>query len=207
MPLCILVMLALLTTGCSSTKRLSLDNTFPVPLMQKVPLDVAIYLDEALRTYSYSEVLSKNDAWHVELGPVQEALFTNLGAGVFRRSTLTDSPSIQGMDAVLQPSIQDMQFSLPKQTRSNFYEVWIRYQFKMTDRQGDVVAEWTLPAYGKASNRDYGSSAAGVEAAAIAACRDAMAFFAINFDSEASIAQWLAANATQNKGEGESANN
>ena len=54
---------------------------------------------------------------------------------------------------------------MPDQTRSNYYEVWIRYKFELFDREGGLIGDWNLPAYGKASNKNYGSSTAGLQAA------------------------------------------
>ena len=180
-----------LLTGCSSSHNLALDNTFPVPLMQKTPLKLALYLDEELLSYTYYEKIDKKGEWNVALGPVQETLFVNLARGVLEDYEVVDGLTSSSMHGVLKPHIDDLQFSLPEQTRSNFYEVWIKYRFQLYDPNGGYVGEWPLPAYGKASKKDFGSSGSGVEAAAIAACRDAMAFFALNFTREPIVKSWL----------------
>ena len=182
---------ALLIGGCSSTKNLALDSTFPVPLIPKVPLSLGIFLDNDLRSYTYNEKIENKGEWNVGLGAVQEPLFVNLAQGLLDGHELVSSPTTPTMDGVLKPHIDELQFSLPEQTRSNFYEVWIRYRFELYDPEGGLVGEWKLPAYGKASKKDFGSSSSGVEAAAIAACRDAMAFFALNFTREPVVKQWL----------------
>ena len=178
--------------GCASTKNLALDTTFPIPLMNKIPVRLAFHLDDALLSYVYSEKIAKKGQWNVELGSVQTKLFNNLAAGIFEQYTLVTDNSAPGLDGVLQPSITDLQFSLPDQTRSDFYEVWIRYNFDLYDSNGNSVGNWPLTAYGKASKNDFSSASTGVEAAAIAACRDAMAFFAINFTKEPIVKKWLA---------------
>ncbi|MFT7651396.1 MAG: hypothetical protein ACI9ON_003147 [Limisphaerales bacterium] len=188
---CSIFILLAVVGGCSGTKNLSLDAQFPVPLIKKQPVIVGLHLDEALRTFTYNEVIAKKGEWNVAIGPVQEKLFTNLASGMFSGYKVVDETANSDLDGTLKPEITDLQFSLPEQTRSNFYEVWIRYKFQLYDGEGQVIAEWPLPAYGKASKRDFGSSYAGVEAAAIAACRDAMAFFAINFSKEPQVKAWL----------------
>lgn len=182
----------LLIAACTGTKKVALDNTFPVPVMQKTPVRIGILLDETLRNYTFSGKVDKRGAWDVDIGTVQQPLFNNLATGLFEAHAFVDSPTGHGFDGVLTPQITDMQFSLPAQTRSNFYEVWIKYEFELSDVNGNSIARWTLPAYGKANNKDYGGSSSGIRAAAIAACRDAMAFFAINFGREAAVRQWLA---------------
>ena len=185
-----------LITGCAGTKDVAFEGNFPVPLIKKTPLRMGLALDETLTQYVYQEKIEKKGEWNVSLGPVQESLFTNLAEGMFTGYEMVAAPadaapSIAGVDAILKPEITDLQFSLPDQTRSNFYEVWIRYTFRLYQPDGTLVSEWPLPAYGKASKRDFGNSSAGVKAAAIAACRDAMAFFALNFTKEPAVKKWL----------------
>jgi len=182
-------------TGCAGPTRLEVEGTFPVPLIQKSPVSLGIHLDEALTTYKHKETIEKQGEWEVSIGPAQQQLFTNLATGVFEQFTFVDSVSAAAppLDGTLYPSIQEVQFSLPSQTRSDYYEVWIRYDFQLYDRDANLVGSWNLPAYGKASKKNHGSAGSGLQAAAIAACRDAMAFFSINFSREPVVAKWLAA--------------
>ncbi len=181
-------------SACSGPKKLAVEGVFPIPLMQKAPVSLGIYLDETLVQYEHKETIDKKGSWEVAIGPSQQALFDNLASGVFEAHTFVSAQTIDGAwDGVLKPSIEEVQFSLPDQTRSNYYEVWIRYKFMLFDREGGLIGEWNLPAYGKASNKNYGSSTAGLQAASMAACRDAMAFFSINFSREPVVRKWLAA--------------
>jgi len=180
--------------ACAGTKHLEVSGTFPIPLMQKSPVNLGIHLDEALVTYTHTEAIEKKGQWEVSIGPAQTQLFNNLATGVFEDFTFVDSITAKApLDGVLHPTIMEVQFALPSQTRSDYYEVWIRYDFQLYDRAGNLVAEWKLPAYGKASKKNYGSAGNGLQAAAMAACRDAMAFFSINFSREPIVAKWLAA--------------
>lgn len=195
-----LLLLSLLTaiSGCASTRQLDIESDFPVPLVDKLPVDLGIHLSPDLLGYEHKEKIENSGEWVVPLGPIQQSLFTSLGDGLFRQYAFTDAPPplsgepTQQLDGVLQPGIAQVQFSLPQQTRSNYYEVWIKYHFQLFDRAGNLVSEWDLPAYGKASNKNYGSASAGLQAAANAACRDAMAFFSINFPRQPDIRKWIA---------------
>ncbi len=182
--------------GCSSHSRLVVDEQFPVPIMEKTPVRLGVLLDDDLLTYVHEETIENKGtkrSWEVSIGTAQEDLFHNLALGVFEEYEFVDSPSAEHLDGVLKPSISEVQFSLPQQTRSDYYEVWIRYQFHLFDRDGTKIGEWNLPAYGKAKDKDFGSKLAGMQAAAIAACRDAMAFFSINFGREKVVYDWIQA--------------
>jgi hypothetical protein len=186
-----LVLIAATIFGCTTT-NVKVSDQFPVPLMPKTQVNLGIHLDDALKKFVYREKIANTGEWIIGVGAAQENMFVNLATGVFESYSLVSGPDqAAGMDGVLQPSIAEVQFSIPKQTRSKYYEVWLKYQFKLFDRQGNLVGEWSLPAYGKAHKQDYGSSGSALEAAALAACRDAMAFFSFNFEREPSIRQWL----------------
>ncbi len=189
------LLLAVLTlSACGGTQTLQVETgRFPVPVMEKAPVRLGIHLDEELTTFVHKESIEKKGDFEVAIGSAQSDLFRNLGSGVFEAYELVDSDIAGHLDGVLHPTIAEVQFSLPSQTRSDYYEIWIRYQFKLFDREGNPVGEWTLPAYGKANKNDHGSKSVGLEEAALAACRDAMAFFSINFAREPVVAKWLAA--------------
>ena len=93
----------------------------------------------------------------------------------------------------IRDSIKELQFSIPKQTRTDYFEVWIRYQFKLFDKNANLVGEWDLPAYGKAKAQDYPSDGTALQAAALSACRDAMAFFSLNFTRVPLVKNWIIA--------------
>ena len=97
------------------------------------------------------------------------------------------------MDGVIEPNIAEIQFSIPKQTRTDYFEVWIRYHFKLYDKNANLIGEWDLPAYGKAKAQDYPSEGMSLQAAGLSACRDAMAFFSLNFIRVPIIKSWIQA--------------
>ena len=189
----IVLSLALLA-GCAGTTRLELDSTrFPVPLMSVSAVNLGVHLDTEISQFVHTETIDKKGTWEVVLGPVQQTLFANLSQGVFQSYEFVDDTKAPHLDGVLRPIIQEVQFSLPSQTRSNYYEVWIRYNFELYDKQGGLLGQWSLPAYGKANKNNFGSKSVGLQEAAMAACRDAMAFFSINFAKEPVVHKWLSA--------------
>ena len=91
------------------------------------------------------------------------------------------------VDGVLAPTIDEVQFATPKQTRSEFYEVWIRYRMRLFDTEGSMRSEWPLIGYGKASERNHGNQTESLNAAAIWALRDAAAVLAFEFQDNARL--------------------
>lgn len=192
----IVLSLALLQAACMTTKVELPTNQFPVPLMQKLPISMGLFLPEALRTYQFREDLGDAGAFEIEIGDAQQAMFVNLLTGMFDQMAQVDSVSADaGVDAILVPNIAEMQFSTPQQTRTDYFEVWIRYQFQLYSPDGTLLADWPLTAYGKANTQNYmmGSTSPTLRQAALNACRDAMAFFTVQFRTVPAVQQWLQA--------------
>lgn len=171
-------------------------NEFPVPLLEPLPLTIGLVLDEQLTGYVHEESLPGNGDWRIDIGPAQPAMFNNLFAGMFDAFELVPSSTAEdqraGLQAIIQPSIEEVQFSIPSQTRTDYFEVWIRYQIKLYD-EGELLAEWPIAAYGKANVQNYGlsSTSPALQAAAFAACRDAMAYFAVQFQRIPAVQAWI----------------
>jgi hypothetical protein len=67
----------------------------------------------------------------------------------------------------------------------------MRYRFELVTRQGQTIAEWTMPAYGKTPTAFLRSDEAAVNLAAVMALRDAGANFAVTFQRIPEVAAWL----------------
>ena len=100
------------------------------------------------------------------------------------------------VDGIIWPSIEEVQFAIPKQTGGDFYEVWIRYKLQLFDNAGNSHGEWPLIGYGKANERNYGGVGRATPAlneATIWALRDAAAVLSFEFRDQAEVRNWLAA--------------
>ena len=181
-------------TGCGGAS-VTVPALFPVPVVERLPLAMGLHLDDALVNYVFTEDLGEAGEWEIELGRAQEQMFTNLLSGMFDAVyPVADPQQPDGQVAgVLVPAISEVQFSTPLQTRTEYFEVWVRYQFRLYDRDGQLVTEWPLTAYGKANEDNYGlqSREPALQAAAVEACRDAMAFFTVQFRSIPDVQRWL----------------
>ena len=198
-----LVLLILTCTGCSTTEVEVPTTRFPVPLVEKYPVIMGLTLPEALTTFSHEEDLGDGGEFRINIGDAQEVMFVNLLAGMFERTHMIEDPTHPdiGVDAVLVPLIAELQFSTPSQTRTDYFEVWLRYQFQLYSRDGTLLGEWPLTAYGKANTQNYllSTTEPALQEAALSACRDAMAFFTVQFRTVPVVQKWLYAELLRDK--------
>lgn len=189
-------LVALTLVGCSGAK-VQMEGEIPTPLVNRLPLQIGLYLEPALVQYVFEEKIDKYGDWRIDVGPIQAKLFKQITNAMFIEAPLVESvtPTGLALDAVLAPSIVDFQISIPSQTRSEFYEVWIKYLMRLYDPQGTLIAEWPLTAYGKANRGDFGalesSDGPGIQHATMTALRDAGAFLALRFTSVPEVRAWL----------------
>ncbi len=188
----VLVGLALFTSGCSGA-QVSLENQFPTPLLESIPITAGVVLNEQLLSYQHNEEIQGSGKFNIDIGSAQRNMFSRLGEGLFREySELGQLTGDKNVDAILLPEIKQIQIAIPRQTRSEYFEVWMLYRFHFYDNDANLLGSWDLPAYGKANQNDYRGDEPGLKAAALSACRDAMAFFSLNFQSESVAARWAA---------------
>ncbi len=186
----------LLLAACSSPK-VAVDGTFPVPLVNPHPIHVGWYLDDALKTYVHKEKIDRGGDWVISVGSVQQSMFDSLSQGMFKSYAFLDKPEAAApVQLIFVPVIEQLQFSTPKQTRSKYFEVWIKYKFELRNADGTTRGEFPLTAYGKAHIQNYSmnTNSAALQEAANAACRDAMAFFALQFRTIGPVKTWLTEN-------------
>jgi len=189
----IYLLIGLMCIGCAAP-NVEISSKFPEPNVRKAPVSLSFYLSEELTNYTYSQKMGKRSEWKIDLGAAQRSMFTMLGKSVFENYSLAQSnKDYNTLDGVIEPNIAEIQFSIPKQTRTDYFEVWIRYHFKLYDKNANLIGEWDLPAYGKAKAQDYPSEGMALQAAGLSACRDAMAFFSLNFIRVPIIKSWIQA--------------
>jgi hypothetical protein len=186
----------LVVAGCSGAK-VAVPPVLPVPLVNQLPMVIGVHLSEDLLKYAHKEKLEGGGDWEIDLGGAQTTMFDNLLTGMFRQVKIVSDPAAPGgeVSGVLVPSLEEVQFSTPDQTRTDYFEVWVRYRFELYDREGRLAGEWPLTAYGKANVRHYGmnSRQPALQAAAVSALRDAMAFFTVQFTTVPPVRAWLTA--------------
>ena len=182
LPLLVLPLLA----GCD--QALTVPNTFPEPLVEPLPLDVALVFSDEFANYRYSENVAGDSKWDIDLGKANVALFESVSRRLFRSATRVSSrpagPEAAGFNAIIEPSVAAFEFSLPSQSATEQYSVWIRYTVKVFRPDGELLTAWNISAYGE-SGATLLRPARSMEQATILALRDAEATLAVGFVSEA----------------------
>jgi hypothetical protein len=203
-------------SGCST--HVTLQNpTIPDPLIDKLPLSVAVRYPEAFQHYVHKEKVIGKDEWTIDMGRANSMLFTQLFGAMFADCTVIGTPPDEGegddeagtapvrckfvppgtdpgnlpIDALIEPSIDAFEFSVPNQSQTDSFAVWIRYRIKIFDADGNEIANWPLSAYGKAMSSMMGGDEA-LRHAAVLAMRDAAALIILQMDKSTGISALVA---------------
>ncbi len=182
-------------SACDQSLTMEAKTDVPTPLAIKLPLNMGVYYDDAFRNYVYEENSEDRPNWTIKSGTSQVELFDRVLPSMFQNISYIEN--IQGnlgtnVDGILAPEVEEMQFALPRETKSDLYEVWIKYKIKLLSPNGDLVADWPVTGYGKSSIEFLKSRDKGLQSAINSAFRDAGAKFALNFVRIPPIRQWLA---------------
>ncbi len=182
-----------LLSACSTSVIVSAE--FPEPLVEPLPLKVGLHYSEALTGYTYTEVLPANGTWSFDLGEANTKLFDSVFLTLFETTTQVDTidaaeQQFSHLDAVIEPAIEAFEFSLPHQSRSDQYAVWIRYNLKVYSSEGELITAWLISAYGQSDSKLFGADDS-MEQATIMAMRDAAAMIILGFAKEPEIKKAL----------------
>jgi hypothetical protein len=195
----LLVGSTILLGACSSTS-VQIDKIFPSPLIVPIPAHIGVHFSDNLINFTHDEEVEANGSWSIAVGSAQQSMFQQILSGMFIATTPVPGPDdfssiTTPLDAILVPEVIDFQFSIPAQTRTPFYEVWIKYEISLYQPTGEIIAQWPLTAYGKANTDNYSflqrTREPAVQEATRIALRDAAAFFALRFGRESEIRNWI----------------
>jgi hypothetical protein len=174
--------------GCSTQVSLK-DPTIPDPLIDKMPLSVAVRFPERFEHYVHEEQVIGKKKWTIDLGRSNSMLFEKLFGSMFtdfKVIPLEAEAADLGVDALIEPSIDAFEFSVPNQSQTDAFAVWIRYRIKIFDGEGNQIANWPISAYGKSLSKGIGSDDA-LRRAAVLAMRDAAALVILQMDKATGI--------------------
>ncbi|MBV1931503.1 MAG: hypothetical protein KUG71_07285 [Porticoccaceae bacterium] len=179
---------ALILTSCAT--HVEVSGTFPTPLNKQLPISSVVVFDQAFSSYRFENTDGREVS--IAVGQTQVDLFTAITKSVFESATFTNTmPTAADTDLILVPRVEEVQISMPYQTKLNVFEVWIKYNLQVFDHNGEAVADWIMSAYGKTPTKFLKSDSKALNQAAIVALRDAGAHFIIAFDRVPEIRQWL----------------
>ena len=192
-----LLVTLMFATGCAGGANVKVNVNIPDPLVQSVPIRMGIYYNENLLNYLHEEDLDYYGEYSIDLGSTQIPVFDRVFDAMFDTVVPMDSLSSEDLnvDAVLAPSIEQLQFSIPEQTRSDFFEVWIKYRMDFYETDGSLIHTWNVMAYGKANQKNYGAmqrkKRPALTEASTWALRDAAANVSFEFHRQQKIKEWL----------------
>ncbi len=176
--------------ACSSQVTVH-DPSIPDPLVEKIPISVAIKFPDVFEHFVHQEQVIGKEKWTVDLGRSNALLFTKLFDAMFDDLTVVDDsvdPRDLPIDALIEPSIDAFEFSVPSQSQTSSFAVWIRYRIKIFDSEGDQFANWPISAYGKSLSTAMGGDNA-LRRAAVLAMRDAAALIIMQMDRATGISK------------------
>lgn len=191
----LLVVTQLLVSCAAST--INITGAYPTPLVRKLPITVGVYYPEELRNFSYTEIddYSGKDQYIINSGMSQMELFNTVLPALFENVVLLGSLEEAGtqgnLDAIFVPAIEEFQVGLPDKTKLKVFEIWVKYNMRLTQANGDYIADWVMTAYGKSPQESFQSVDAGVQGAAVVALRDLAASFTLGFSDIPEVNDWL----------------
>lgn len=181
----------LLFAGCGPT-NVVVTGEYPKPLTRKIPLDAGIILSPEFRQHVYSE--DKRGELNIAIGKAQTELFLEIFEGMFQSAVEVESVEVsqaKRLDLTIAPHLEDIQVALPRDTRLEVFEFWVRYNIQVFDEQGQPVADWVMTCYGKTMDQFMESKEEAINQAAIVALRDAGAQLVTRFHRAPGVREWL----------------
>ena len=186
------VALLLALAACEQSVSLKVDTEIPTPVISRMPVKMGVFYSDELRNYIFEENSEDRPNWKIESGSSHVALFDQIVSSMFvETKEVAGAAADTTLDAVLSPSVAEMQFALPEETKTDFYEAWVKYNVELYDRDGSRIAGWSVTGYGKSSTEFMKSRDKGLNAAVNQALRDAGAKFALGFHRVADVGAWL----------------
>jgi len=190
-------LIAIGIAGCGGAKVTLLDPGIPEPLIDQLPLSVMARYPEVFDHFVHEEQVLGKEKWSIDLGRSNRLLFTQLFGSMFTDFAVVEGDVDSGdltFDALIEPSIDAFEFSVPSQSQTDDFAVWIRYRIKIFDDNGVLIANWPIAAYGKSQSSTFGSDEA-LRRAAVLAMRDAAALIILQMDKATGISKLSQANA------------
>ena len=186
------VALLLALAACEQSVSLKVDTEIPTPVISRMPVKMGVFYSDELRNYIFAENSEDRPNWKIESGSSHVALFDQIISSMFvETKEVAGTAADTTLDAVLSPSVAEMQFALPEETKTDFYEAWVKYNLELYDRDGSLIAGWSVTGYGKSSTEFMKSRDKGLNAAVNQALRDAGAKFALGFHRVEDVSAWL----------------
>lgn len=181
-----------LLLGCSS--KFEVNGVFPEPVIDKIPLVLGVIYEPEFASYRYIEKDEQRMERDIGIGKAQVKLFNTVLNAMFLQvlpSTEFKPSSNDSVDMFFHPVIEEFQYNVPRETKVNVFEVWMKYHLRVFDSQGQLIADWIQTAYGKTPSAMFKSQEKALNEAMIVALRDLGASLSLRFFHVPEINSWL----------------
>ncbi len=180
-----------LLAGCSIS--LVVDAIFPEPLIDPLPVRVGIFMDEALTNFAHEEKIPQQASYSIQIGQANVSMLNQLFQSMFVATEPVGALPVEAeaevrLDAVLKPELERFEFDVPVRREDEFVEVWMQYQLRLYETDGQLIAEWPVTGYGKA---EHGSRGDALNRAAVVAMREVGAAISTEFSAQPDVEYWL----------------
>ena len=183
------ILISLFAAGCASNVTVD-QPTIPTPHIEKLPMDVAIRIPAEFHNFVHEENVLGKETWTINLGSANAVFFTQLFGYMFENVIVlgpNDNALDYTFDALVEPKIEGFEFSVPNQSKTDAFAVWIRYRMQVFDSAGNSASTWTVSAYGKSQKEGLGGSKS-LQRAAVLAMRDAAALILLQMNKATKMA-------------------
>lgn len=184
----------LFTTAC--TQSVEVASAFPEPVIEPLPLTVGLRYSDELKEFVHVEDPIAGPEWTIRLGPANLSMLQTVFTGMFSQTRELDANHLgqgaAGVDLIIEPRLDKLEFSLPEQSASDQYAVWLRYNLRLLAPDGKRIGDWRITGYGQEDEGRMGmGSESAMEDAAITALRDAGASIITGFNTAPGMANYL----------------
>lgn len=176
--------------GCAS--EVTVDASFPRPLVEPLPVRMGMIFDDALNSYVHNEEIPRQSAYTIELGSANVAMLQPLFETMFAATERVDSVPLDAsgrLDGVLKPTLEKFEFDVPLGERDEFVEVWMQYRLSLYEPDGELVTDWTVSGYGR--SEFSGNREDALHRAAVVAMREVGAAISTEFAAQPAVSYWL----------------
>ena len=187
----LLFLLLLFLAGCGPTSVL-VKGEYPRPVTHRIPLNVGLVYGEDFREHLYTD--KTGTGINLKIGPSQTELFNQVLGGMFNKTELLqslDDSQASSVDLVIVPHVEEIQIAIPRETKLEIFELWIKYNIQVYDSEGNPIADWIMTSYGKSMKQTFSSSKSGINEAAVIALRDTGAQLVTKFPRAPGVREWL----------------
>ena len=179
---------------CSCSSAVTIESSFPTPLVEPIPVRMGVIFDKELYDYIYAEDIPQQSTWTIDLGDANVAMLGPLFDTMFEQTTQVDALPLSEaeqsrLDGVLWPELERFEFDVPVGQRDEFVEVWMQYKLTLYRPDGRMITEWPVSGYGKYELD--GKREEAVHNAAIVAMREVGATISTKFAEQPDISYWL----------------